>query len=136
PGKNISNFNESFIIIYRLYLIPTFYHRNNFIGSKKRAIAEEPSFSGMVALKVRTGGSKSPGIINPIASHYFFLSMKASAISMSTSTITGVLPPKAKFPIKINFFPVNANISDNNNRDIFRKKAIFCISLFFDIEYL
>ncbi|MDY4514917.1 MAG: hypothetical protein SPD93_00280, partial [Lachnospiraceae bacterium] len=42
PGKNISNFNESFIIIYRLYLIPTFYHRNNFIGSKKRTIAEEP----------------------------------------------------------------------------------------------
>ena len=55
---------------------------------------------------------------------------------MSTSTITGVLPPKAKFPIKINFFPVSANMSDNTNRDIFRKKAIFCISLLFDVEYL
>ena len=30
------------------------------------------SFSGMVALKVRTGGSKSPGIINIIISFFFF----------------------------------------------------------------
>lgn len=47
-GKNISNCNESFfIIIYRLYLIPIFYHRNNFIGSKKRVIAEEPYVTGI-----------------------------------------------------------------------------------------
>ena len=31
-----------------------------------RIFAEEPSFSGMVALKVRTGGSKSPGIITVV----------------------------------------------------------------------
>ena len=35
-----------------------------------RIIAEEPSFSGMVALKVRTGGSKSPGIITMIKRIY------------------------------------------------------------------
>lgn len=31
------------------------------------------SFSGMVALKVRTGGSKSPGIINPYDKNTLFL---------------------------------------------------------------
>lgn len=29
-------------------MIPTFYHRNNFIGSKKRAIAEEPILIGIL----------------------------------------------------------------------------------------
>lgn len=61
---------------------------------------------------------------------------KASAISISASTITGVLPPKARFPMKINSFPVNANRNDNTKRDIFIKKAIFCVSLLFDMEDL
>ena len=33
-----------------LYLISIFYHRNNFIGSRKRAVAEEPKGAGIINL--------------------------------------------------------------------------------------
>ena len=54
-----------------------------------RIIAEEPSFSGMVALKVRTGGSKSPGIIIRISRRECDPSIRSGAKKLAVQQFRG-----------------------------------------------
>ena len=53
------------------------------------------SFSGMVALKVRTGGSKSPGIISDSMNEAYEMAVDALGLSLSSMEDEGTAFPKA-----------------------------------------
>ena len=68
------------------------------------------SFSGMVALKIRTGGSKNPGIITYELLAY--LSVRADQLGMKTCEIpvTREYPAAGKVPTKISFWKGNSEL--------------------------
>lgn len=66
----------------------------------------------------------------------FFLSIKASIISIIMRIITDVFPPKYKLPTAIKSCSVNANMKDRTKYNILIKNANCFWVLFFDTENL
>ena len=64
------------------------------------------SFSGMVALKVRTGGSKSPGIISSTENRGTFISPIGTGLRETYSFIYSNGQLKAELTVRWTFCPV------------------------------